>query len=204
MNRATGKPPGGLARAVLALDELLRKRQGIYEYSAHAWCIFRVEDTSAETLLVLRDGTRIQPGDPILRLHLWNEQVPRMSRTGASIGWARRASRAVELSLGELARAFRDRPAWSRVSAVCADMKLASSAESAQLLRIVDHYGFEMACDARHPRGHVLRDAGENILGAMLVLATNPFALRFDVLRRANQPIYMSRRLLMGRYLTRS
>ncbi|HEU4626742.1 MAG TPA: hypothetical protein VFS52_18415 [Steroidobacteraceae bacterium] len=199
MNRTAASSQTVLARAVFALDRFLRKQQGIYEYSTHPECMFRVEDTFAEIGVTLRDGTCVRPGDPILRLHLWNEQMPMMGNDGASIGWARRAMWAVELSLRELARAMAERPAWQHVPAIYGDMKLASAAETAKLLRIAHCYGFETVDSARVPE-HALHRVGEGILAAMLVLATNPSALRPGVFRRENQPVYMSRAFLMHRY----
>lgn len=199
MNRLAASSQTWLARAIFTLDGFLRRKQGIYEYSSHPECLFRIEDTFAQADVTLRDGTRVRPGDPLLRLHIWNEQMPPMGSDGASIAWARRAMRAVELSLRELARAMSERPAWGDVPAICANMKLASSDETAKLLRIALSYGFETTDSARAPE-HVLHRAGDGILAAMLVLATNPAALRPGVFWRESRPIYMSRAFLMHRY----
>lgn len=189
-----------LMRPVLRLDRLLRERQGIYEYTRHPGCLFRIEQAQADETLSLGDGTCILHGEPVLKLHLWNEQIPLIGPHGPTIGWARRASRAVEVSLRELARYLRSRTELEQFTAICADMRLATARESAQLARIVTRYGFEPRRDFKGSRHGVLHSFGESILMCMLVLATNPAALRGSVFRRDYVRVYLSRRTLQRRY----
>jgi hypothetical protein len=191
-------PWSWIVRAILALDRELRKRQGIYEYTQHTSCLFRTERWRADQTLYLDDGTRICRGDPILKLHLWNEHIPHMRRDGASVGWARRTTRAMEISLRELARHLNER-SQLHFAAICADMRLGSATESQRLSRIVARYGFET-----HPntdqRPSFFHRFGEIILMCLLVLATNPVALRGSTLRRDYVRIYLSRAALERRY----
>jgi hypothetical protein len=188
-----------IVRAVFALDRTLRRHQGIYEYTGHRECLFRVEQGCADQSLCLRDGAWIHRGDPILKLHLWNEQVPAMGRQGATIGWACRVHRAVEVSLRELARHLRERRELHRFAAICADMRLASTAQTRQLVQIAARYGFEDG-DSLEVRPNALHRFGEIILICMLVLATNPAALRSSTLRRGFARVYLSRATLERRY----
>jgi hypothetical protein len=185
---------------VLGLDRLLRRWHGVYEFTAHHGCLFRAERSRAEQTLLLRDGTRVHRGQPLLKLHLWNEHMPLMGAHGATLAWARRASRAVEVSLRELARHLAQDEEMEEVVAVCADMRLATARQSAQLARIVARYGFETPADSRSGRPSLLRLIGENILMALLVLATNPVAMRPGVLRRGHLRVILSREKLMRRY----
>lgn len=201
MNPATEERRTWISRAVFALDRHLRRQQGIYEYSTSAECLFRVQESRADAVVHLGDGTRILAGTPTLRLHLWNEHIPRMStRAGASIGWARRASRAVDTSLRQLARCLRVRDDWRDVLAICADLRLASAEENGGLMRIATHYGFETFAVPEARRGNVVHRLGEHLHAAMLVLAANPAALRAEVFRREQVLIYMSRGVLESRY----
>ena len=185
---------------VFSLDRWLRRWHGVYEYTAHRDCLFRVERCLAEETLQLSDGVRVQRGDPLLRIHLWNEQMPAMGQHGPTIAWARRASRGVETSLRELARHVAQSSDLDAMVAVCADMRLAPPKQIAQLARIVARYGFEGEKDSRVGRPGLLRLIGENILMGMLVLATNPIAFRAAVLRRGHARVIISRAKLLRLY----
>jgi hypothetical protein len=185
---------------VFSLDRVLRRWHGVYEFSAHRDCLFRAERCLAEESLLLSDGVRVQRGDPLLKVHLWNEHMPAMGHDGPTLAWARRASRAIETSLRELARHVAQSSDLGPVVAVCADMRLATAAQTAQLARIVARFGFEPAQDSRIGRPGRLRLIGENILMVLLVLATNPIALRAAVLRRDHARCIISRTRLLRLY----
>lgn len=186
---------------VFSLDRWLRRWHGVYEFTAHRDCLFRAERCLAEEGLLLSDGARVRCGDPLLRIHLWNEHMPVMRQDGPTIGWARRASRAVDTSLRELARHMMQCGDLDAVVAVCADMRLATAGKQrAQLVRIVSRYGFEAAKDSRVGRPGLLRLIGENILMMMLVLASNPIAFRAAVLGRGHARVVISRAKLLRLY----
>ncbi len=185
---------------VFGLDRWLRRWHGVYEFTAHRDCLFRAERCLAEESLLLSDGVRVRRGDPLLKLHLWNEHMPAMGQDGPTIAWARRANRAVDASLRELARHVAQCGDLDAVVAVCADMRLAPAKQNAQLKRIVARYGFESAKDSRVGRPGLLRLIGENILMVLLVLATNPIAFRATVLRRDHTRIVISRPKLLRLY----
>lgn len=185
---------------VFSLDRWLRRWHGIYEYTAHRDCLFRVERCLAEECVLLSDGVRVRRGDPLLKIHLWNEHMPAMRQAGPTIAWARRASRAIEASLRELARHVAQCSDLDAVAAICADMRLAPTKQCARVTRIVSRYGFEAAKDSRVGRPGLLRMMGENILMVMLVLATNPIAFRAGVLRRGHARVIMSRAKLLRLY----
>lgn len=185
---------------VFSLDRWLRRWHGVYEFSAHRECLFRAERCLAEAALSLSDGVRVRRGDPLLRVHLWNEHMPPMGQKGPTVAWARRASRAIETSLRELARHVAQCSELDAVVAICADMRLATAQQSAQLARIVSRYGFEAAKDSRAGRPGFLRLIGENILMVLLVLATNPIAFRAEILRRGHARVIISRAKLLRLY----
>ena len=185
---------------VFGLDRWLQRWHGVYEYTAHRDCMFRAERCLAEESLLLSDGVCVHRGDPMLKVHLWNEQMPSMGQAGPTIAWARRASRGLEISLGELARHVAQSSDLDAVAAVCADMRLGTVKRTAQLRRIMGRYGFEAAKDSRVGRPGLLRHIGENILMVLLVLATNPIAFRAAVLRRDHARVVMSRAKLLRLY----
>ena len=186
-----------LAEALSAFDARQRRRQAVFEYSRNPACIFRLDISPARRSLALRDGTRVDVGERLARLHFWNEQIPKMPQDGATIGWARRMQRAIGVSLFELVRYLAERPDLADVAIICGDVPSATKSQSGQLARIMAYYGFETIADPEQlPFGERLHRFGENILISLIVLAHNAGALRADTLSRVRVPIYLSRRIL--------
>jgi hypothetical protein len=191
---------GWLEHAVFALDRSIRKRLGVYEYTTNAQCLFRIQLDRAEHGFSLSDGTRVSSGDPILKLHLWNEQVPAMGQHGPTVAWARHVSRAFDDSLRELARYLAERSDLANIAVICGDMRLGTAEQSEQLVRIVARYGFEAAADRKLGRPGVLHRIGDCIVIFMLVLVINPVALRGSILRHVHKRVVLSRAALERRY----
>jgi YkoP domain len=188
-------------QAVFALDRWLRQRQGVYEYSDDPLCMFRAQRTRADCDLRLSDGTRVRSGDPVVNLHLWNEHVPAMGESSVSMMWAREFTRRVEISMHALARHLRWNRSLDDVVAIRGDMRLGAAEQSDQLARLAGRYGFEAAGSDGLDLGlATLRRTAENVFLCLLVLATNPVALRAPVLRRHHKLVYLSRAVLETRY----
>jgi hypothetical protein len=190
-----------LEAMVAALDDRLRLRHGVIEYTSSPECLFRIQLVASNESYVLSDGTCIRPGDRVANLHVWNEQFPCFAGKGPTLAWARRVNHAFELSLRELARFLDGRRDFDDVVAICANMSLEPAERSAQLVRFVARYGFERiaAASSRSFRKQV-HWFGENILISMMVLARNAAALRADTLRRDRTLVFLSRRELRRRY----
>lgn len=192
-----------IEQAVFGLDRWLRARQGVYEYSDNPSCLFRIQPVQAEAELVLADGTRVAAGDTVLNLHLWNEHIPAIGPEGATLKWARELARGIDLSLRELALHLRWTRALDGVVALRADMRLGTTDQSAQLARIASRYGFVPATgrtDGEAGDAGLMQRLAENMFIMLLVLATNPVALRAPVLRRNHTLVYLSRLALEERY----
>ncbi|MGH8141595.1 MAG: YkoP family protein [Steroidobacteraceae bacterium] len=187
-----------LWQAVFALDRWLRHRQGIYEFCNRSDCLFRLERGRAERPAVLSDGASARAGDPVLKLHLWNEHVPAMGRRGPTVGWARHASRAIEGSLRELAQYLSRHAEFANVRLLYGDMCLGTARQTRQFKRVISRYGFEVVDSRPHGTLHRL---GDMMLVLLLELATNPIALRSAPLRRYRKRVYLSRAVLERRYL---
>lgn len=195
--RSAGLP--WLEHAIFALDGWLRRRQGIYEYTSKPHCMFRVSLRRAEQTLTLSDGTLLRAGDPVLELHLWNENIPAMGLEGPTVAWAHQVCRAMDASLRELARYLAEERTLDSVRAVWGDMQLGSPRQTEQLVRIVARYGFESLDDGSE-RGGTLHRFGKSLLIFLLVMATNPIALRSAILRPYHQRVFLSRSTLERRY----
>jgi hypothetical protein len=197
-----GAASAWLENAVFSLDRILRWRGGIYEFSANPHCLFRIGPSRAEQSWHLADGTEIRAGDRILELHLWNEHMPAMGQHGPTVAWARQVSRRIQGSLAELARYIEQTPGLHDVVAICGDMHLGSGQRREQLGRIVARYGFVTVETCARP-GAVHR-LGKTILICLLVLATNPAALRSTILRRQHTRLLLARVTLERLYGTRA
>jgi hypothetical protein len=188
-----------IEQAVFGLDRWLRQRQGVYEYSTDPMCVFRVQRARAELDLWLSDGTRIAAGDPVLNLHLWNEHVPPMGSDGATVAWARESMRRVERSMRDLARHLKWTRALDDVVALRGDMRLGTAQQ--QMARLAAYYGFEPAGgNGIDLSSRTVQRFAENVFIFLLVMATNPAALRAPVLRRERKLVYLSRAALERRY----
>jgi hypothetical protein len=185
-------------QAVFALDRWLRNRHGIYEFSNRSDCLFRLEQRRADRAIVLSDGACARPGEPVLELHFWNEHMPPMGRRGPTVGWARHASRAIDGSMCELAHYLSRHAELAGVSVLYGDMRLGNARQTRQFKRIIARYGFEPA--PPDLRQGTLHRIGDTILVLLLVLATNPIALRHAPLRAYRRRVYLSRAVLEARY----
>jgi hypothetical protein len=190
-----------LEAMVAALDDRLRLRHGVIEYTNSSECLFRIQLVTSDESYVLSDGTCIRRGDRVANLHVWNEQFPCFAGKGPTFAWARRVNQAFELSLRELAGFLDGRRELDDVVAICANMSLEPAERSAQLVRFVGCFGFEPIAEASSRSfRQQMHWFGENILISMIVIARNAAALRADTLRRDRTLVFLSRRELRQRY----
>ena len=184
---------------VFALDRRLRRAQGVFEYSTDSGCLFRIQRTVADESVAFPDGTRLEVGDPILALHIWNEQVPPIGQQGPTLAWGREFGQAIDRSLGTLADYLRQNRDLDPIKAVRADMSLRPAERSDQLARITARYGFHwVPANGTPSRG--LHRLGRHILMFLLVVASNPYAAWATVFRRDHTVSYLSRHVLERRY----
>jgi hypothetical protein len=189
--------PSRVAELIFALDRRLRRRQGVFEYTADPACVFRLQISRCDRDRALRDGTRLQSGQRFAQLHYWNEHMPPIPRGGPTIAWGRELHRRIQVSLAELARYLESRPDLGDIQVVFGDVPSGVQEKFGQIGRIMAHYGFEVI-----PEPHGLTFAqrlhrwGENMLISLIVFAQNAGALHRNTLRRVRVPIYLSRRAL--------
>jgi hypothetical protein len=160
-----------------------------------------MEITRSADDLLLRDGTRLRPGDRIINLHFWTEQVPLIPLAGPTFAWARHISRMFESSLQELAHHLAVRADVEDITAIRVNTALGSAARSDQISRVLSRFGFEVGPRQGQPSlGERIHRYGENILISLMVLAHNPITVRSDTLKRDRVVLYLSRRSLERRY----
>ncbi len=188
-----------LGAAVFALDSRLRRAQGVFEYSTEPGCLFRIQRAVADQSVAFPDGTHLETGDPILTLHIWNEHIPPIGRQGPTLAWGRELGQAIDRSLRALADYLRQEPALDPVKAIRADMSLRSAERNKPVAKLAGRYGFHWVPTGGR-RSRRLHRLGENVLMFLLVVASNPFAVRAEVLQRDPVVAYLSRRTLEHRY----
>ncbi len=183
------------------IDRHLRRRLEVGEYSHAPACIFRLRILRCSDDLVLSDGTQLRPGDPIVDLHFWNEQIPRMPPAGPTLSWAHQFLQSLAFSLRELADYLSRRPDLSDAIALRANIALGPAAQHARIIRLVRRLGFEVVrSDKPRSIAQHLHRFGENLFISLLVLARNAPALRADSMRREHVIAYLSRRTLDERF----
>ncbi len=159
-----------LGRLVFALDERLRRRYCVFDYIDHRDCILRIQFAEAREDVLLADA------------------------------WGRKASKLLDFSLSELSKYLAARPHLNDIAVIRAIMPLRGK-QSRHIEFIAGRYGFESIGEAA-PCSFAARlhRAGENTLGLMLTLASNPAAAHLDILLRGRAPLFLSRRKLDARY----
>jgi hypothetical protein len=184
-----------------AVDRQWRRRLGVSEYSQSSDCILRMQILRNTDSILLKDGTYLRPGAPIIDLHFWNQHVPILPEAGPTLGWARRLNDGFERSLRELSQHLAARPDLDGVVAVRAIAALGRDARYAKVSRILSRFGFEIVPQRETPSApRHIRRYGENVLISLMVLAYNPISLRSDTLKRGRVLAYLSRRVLDDRY----
>jgi YkoP-like protein len=185
------RPPW--ARFIFALDSWLRRWEGVFEYSYEPDCIFRAQLSRLSSDVLLSDGTFGRPGDRVIDLHFWNEQIPVTPLAGYTLAWGCRFNRSVAESLRGLAQFLTSKPELSDINIIRANINLDP------LHRIAARHGFEATRDAvkLSPWEHVHR-FGQNILYWLMTLACNSGRARPNTFWRCRQVMYLSRRALLS------
>lgn len=190
-----------VGQAALRIDDGLRRRNNVFEYTKDPQCVFRIQITEALQDIDLANGDAVHTGDRLISLHLWNEHVPAIPPDGPSFAWGRRMGRAMDASLRQLAAFMSLRPDLDSVVAIRGNMAESTVQTAAQLLRIMRHFGFEsLAQEPAVSWGQKLHQFGENILVLLILLTVNPVAARTGVLSRVRFDVLLSRRSFNKRY----
>ena len=109
----------------------------------------------------------------------------------------------MDQSLRELCEYLRGRPELDDVSAIRAVTLMRSSAQAAQFEWLAHHFGFEPV-PLPNTLWDRLRGIGQNVVGLLLILASNPRGAHLDFLLSRSAPIFVSRRRLEERYRERA
>jgi hypothetical protein len=156
------------ARLVFAFDGRLQRRAGVFEYSRASDCIFRAQLSRLSGNVLLADGTFGRPGDRVIDLHFWNEQIPVQGAGANSLAWGRRFGRSFTKSLVLLTQFLRNNAELADVAIIRANINLEI------IDRMAERHGFEPVYSfGPPPVGKRIHEFGENILFWLLALASN-------------------------------
>lgn len=186
-----------LARTVGSADILLRRCQGVREFTSKRTCLFRIALRRANRSAALSCGRTIQPGDATVELHLWNEHVLRIPSAGPDLAWAKLTSRRFRDSLVDLAIHLDESPALSEVVAVCIGGGIVYEGNGGKVVRFLQRFGFEVFPCRSHGG---LIDFFCGVWSLLLVIGFNPRSARADLLFGRRYQLWMSREVLSERF----
>jgi hypothetical protein len=183
---------------VRKLDDWICRSAGIYEFSRDPDCLFRLQVTRAPHPLHLPD-LELEPGDPVLLLHLWNERLPPFSSGAADLAWARQFLRLFKHSLSLVAECMAAEPELSKARAVGGETILLTSGLHESGKRFVQDLGFTVIpCQRRLGR---FGEFWENAYSWMIIWTFNPDGLPGkSILEMSRSEMWLGREAFLQRY----
>jgi len=169
-----------------ALDRLVRKGSGVFEFCEDPDCVFRVSIGVAAYPLRVPYG-EIPAGAKVVQLHFWNEHMPAMPSDGPAIGPAVKLRRMVASSARLLARHMREDPRLHGVQAVGGVTPLFVPGQGSPAERIFLRLGFAVT-PHRNPSGRFV-EFWEELYAWVLMWAFikgNQNRIRLRELRRSD------------------
>lgn len=183
---------------VRQFDYLLRKCNGVFEFSQDADCLLRLHISRTAQLLQLPDTT-ITEKDPVLRIHLWNEHLPTIPLGGADLAWASRTLHRFIYSLRLAAVYLRENPQLNQIRAIGGVTILLTSGKHTSGSRFVQDLGFTII-----PHNNPLRGIGEfweNFYTWVLIWTFNPGSLSsYSSSRMHHSEMWMSREAFLEHF----
>jgi hypothetical protein len=157
---------------IRTFDALVRRLQGVFEFSRDPECLLRLRWTTLRRPVRLADET-FPAGTPSLELHLWNEHVPAIPPSGPDVAWATQAAHRLRQSMRGVAAYIMDDGMTSRAQLICGATILADGPGAELLLR---RLGFDCRPHARVHGSPIER--WQDRYALELMAAFNPVSLR--------------------------
>jgi hypothetical protein len=168
-------------RAVVRrFDAWLSHRYGVFEFSQIPDCLFRLQVDVARHCIPLPD-CQVEPGEPVLLLHMWNERLLALDTLSPGLGRAKTMQRSFLRSLGEVAGFLDDHPGMAEVCAIGGVTVLLESDDHEGGARLVERLGFTVL-PFHSPLGG-FGEFWENFYSWVLIWAYNPSDLPYRGLR---------------------
>lgn len=159
-----------MRRLVRGLDAILRRANGVYEFTADSACLLRLARARAPYPLPLPTGT-VQKGEPVLALHLWNEHIPPLPASGADLAWGKAVSRGFVASLRAVGEEMARDPRLAQARAVGGTVAFLSPHDRPAQVRLLRRLGFTVI--SYHPPLGRLGELAENAYAWLLMWTYN-------------------------------
>jgi len=191
-----------LAKLIRGLDTLLRCYRHIYEFSQDKDCLLRLAIAASDRDLTLSDGARIAQGELIGEIHLWNEHIPAIPRSGPDLAWGRTVRHQLARSWAELAAYIEAAPDFQPIRAFRGEMAFVNAEGLGQAITLAQRWGFEFV-KPDQPAGSWRRLGAfwRNLYTLALIWAFNPVSLRAKNPRGVQRgQFWISRAALLRKY----
>lgn len=188
----------GSARGLIRLvDLLLRRVQGIVEFSEQTDCLLRINKIQLRSPLVLPNGVRLRRGDAVIDLHFWNEHLP-ANRSGIGCGVALHTQ--LQNSLRLLAETVIGQPQFSDVAALHGRIAfLKENSGRCKYVRLAQRYGFLIDVP-KLSAWECFHNSPENLWLRALVWTFNPRLQRSPAISPMRLHFWMLRSDFLKRY----
>ena len=156
-------------------DAFLSRRYGVFTFTDEEDCLLRLQIAAASHSLLL-PGQVVQPGDKVLKIHLWNEHVPIPSSSeGYGLVWAKEVQRMFLKSLQAVGRYMQGTSSLADTRAVGGETILLFAGDRRNGERLMKRLGFKVL-PYTHPLGR-FGEFWENFYSWVLVWTYNPAGL---------------------------
>ena len=183
---------------VRKLEEVIRKSNGVFEFSQDQGCLLRLQDAGAPHKIQLPNLV-VDADEQVLLLHLWNERLPSRSAGSTDLLWAGRIIHSIYRSLNLLATYLRDEPQFHEKCAVGGMTILLNAGLHEAGSRIVQKMGFQVSPYSK--RLGRFGEFWEKFYSWLIIWTFNPGGLQNrPLVHMRRSEMWMGRRAFLGRY----
>jgi hypothetical protein len=179
-------------------DAFLAQQYGLFNFTDDPDCLLRLQNAVAPHRLYL-PGQVVEPGEPVLLIHLWSEHIPHASPAGPDLAWAKTIQRAFVKSLRAVGNYVQEEPRLADIQAVGGVTILMFAGNRRNGARFMERLGFTVM-----PYKNLLGRFGEfweNFYTWMLIWTYNPASLRSRKLfQMRRSEIWISAEKFLARY----
>lgn len=163
-------------RAVIRrFDQFLARQYGLFNFCDEPDCVLRLQVSTSPHRLCFPNQL-VEAGEKVLLLHLWNEQIPAVSKEGIDLAWVKNMQRSFLKSLRAVGTYMQTEPCMADIRAVGGEtvLMLVGTRHSGE--RFMERLGFYVE-PYEAPLGR-FGEFWENFYSWFLMWAYNPSSLQ--------------------------